>query len=166
MSHTEHLYVLFLLSIFQTSYSKPTLHCHCNQWRPSHKWKREILVFFLCIDTMIRLRCYIYLIQIFYFINRLIEHNLYWFFYITEKKVSLFYFGSKVVSMIRINLLSWKKWSRCLSLTDHLSTLFIISFFKHLIQDWLSDATATTTATYISDNGQSLFVLLVALIHS
>ena len=40
-------------------------------------------------------------------------------------------------------------WSRCMSLTKHFSTSFIISFFKQLIQNQLSNNTATVVAKVI-----------------
>ena len=47
-----------------------------------------------------------------------------------------------------------------------ISTLFIISFFSHLIQKQPSAATATAVAPVVSDNGKSLYVLFIASLHS
>ena len=53
-----------------------------------------------------------------------------------------------------------------MSLTDYLSTLFLISIFKHMIRNRLLTATATIITPVVIDNGQSSFVLFVVFIHS
>ena len=53
--------------------------CHCNCCRSSHKWQREIIVCFCCCtDKLIRLRRHNFPINLFYCMNRFLEHNIYW----------------------------------------------------------------------------------------
>ena len=59
--------------------------------------------------------------------------------------------------MILLFSLFGTTWIHCMSHTYYLSTLFLISFFKHLIWNWLSAATATVVAPVVSDKGQYLF---------
>ena len=78
------MYMRFLFSLFQTSDSKTTLCFRFNNSCSSLKWKKSIIVCFACfVDTLIRLRCYIDLINLFYFINNFLEQNHSCFFSIT-----------------------------------------------------------------------------------
>ena len=71
------IYIIFLF-LFQSSHLKPTLHCHCKLRHSSRKWQNAITVCFVrFVFTLIPLRCYIILINFFYIINCLIEHNIY-----------------------------------------------------------------------------------------
>ena len=98
------IYLHYFSFTFQTSDFKQSIHCHWKRCRWSSKQQRAIIICFVhCIDTMIRLCCYVYLINLFYFINHFLAHNLYWFHFCHIKEVKLFFsFRSKIVSIIRL----------------------------------------------------------------
>ena len=130
-SYWPFIYIIYHL-LFQTFDFKLTLSWHRNHCRSSHKWQMAIIVFFArCMDTLIWLHCYIFFINLFYFMNCSLEHNIYWFC-LYYRKVGMFF-----VSVFDLNLFIQFDWfyfskirSRCLSLTDHVSTLFLFTFSK------------------------------------
>ena len=85
--------IIYIISrfLFQSSYSKPTLCCHCNPCCSSCKQQREITVCFVrCVNTLIWLRCYIVLIDLFILSIILLNTISTGFVVITPKKSSLY----------------------------------------------------------------------------
>ena len=77
--------------------------------------------FFRCIDTLIQLCCYIFLINLFYFINHFLKHNHYWFLlYHTKWGMLILLFLLKFCLYNLNGSIFQKQWSCCTSLTDHL----------------------------------------------
>ena len=69
------------------------------------------------------------------------------FYFVTAKKeIFIFLFWSEICFLDLTDIIISKIRSRCLNLTDHLSVLFIILFFKQMIQNQLSSYTATIIA--------------------
>ena len=90
--HTDHIstwfYISFIIHLFWT----PKQWYQCNLSRSSHKWQRAIIdCLVCCITTVIRLRCYIVPINLFYIINCFSNTISTCFVAITAKKVSLIY---------------------------------------------------------------------------
>ena len=102
MSYRPFIYI-FLCFHFKISDWKPTLRFYYNHRCSSRKWQHAIF-FVWWIDTVIRLRCYIVLINVFYFINIFLENNLYWFRWYHRKEGIFLCPGTKVVSTIRLFL--------------------------------------------------------------
>ena len=100
------LTIIYIIShfLFQKYNSKSTLFWYCNLRCSSRKYKQEIIVCFVCcIATLIWLHCYIFLNNLFYFINFFLEHNLYWFLrYCRKEGKFVFCFGTELVSTIRL----------------------------------------------------------------
>ena len=147
MSLTNHLSTIFIISFFKNlvwnrlsavnaTYVVPVVSDNRQPW---------FVFFIVLIHSCNYISTYI---QLTYFILSIVFLNTIstGFVVITEKKVSLSFFVLKVVSKIWLVLLSRKTWSRCLILTDHLSTLFVVYFFKNLVQNRLSAATVTVVA--------------------
>ena len=142
---------------FKISDRKPTLCLYYNHRCSSRKWQHAIF-FVWWIDTVIRLRCSIFLINFFYFINICLEHNLYWFCWYHSKEGIILCPGTKVISTIRLFLF----FIYIKSLHEShlsLSTLFLILLFKHPVWKRLSTSAATIIAPVISDKYKSLFFL-------
>ena len=76
--HSNHLYKLFLISFFRNLIQNGLYSDTATVVAPVVSYKGQSSFFFRCIDTLIQLQCYIFLINLFYFISHLLEHNLYW----------------------------------------------------------------------------------------
>ena len=94
-SYWPFIYIISHL-LFQKYMWKPTLYWHCKHCSFSCKGLWAIIVCFVSFIKLMQFCSYIYSINLFYFINRLIEHNLYWFFSVTAKKVSLFFLWGNI----------------------------------------------------------------------
>ena len=165
-SYWPFIYIISHL-LFQKYMWKPTLYWHCKHCSSSCKGLWAIIVCFVSfIDKLMQFCSYIYSINLFYLSIAWLNTISTGFFLSQQRRWVYFFSGATFVSAIWMILLSQNIWSRCMILTDHLSTLFFISFFNHIIWNRLSTDTVTAVAPVKIDNGQSLFILFVASIHS
>ena len=160
-SYWPFIYMIFNF-IFQTSDYKSTFFCHCNHHCSSRKRQWEIIISFArFINTIIWLGCYIYSIKLFYFINRLLKHNLYWFCRYQRKEGICFFEGEQNLFpqfdffFHNINSLYESYWP--------FIYIIFFSLFKQIISNQLSADTTTVVFPVISDNRQSLFFYLLHL---
>ena len=85
--------------LFHASDYKPAIRCHYNLCSSICKWQQSIILCFVCcIDTLIQLWCYKYSINLFYFINIFLKHNLCRFL---KKRKFNFWFGEEFISTNR-----------------------------------------------------------------
>ena len=155
MSHIYHYLHYFSFYFSNIQFETNSVYCHCNRRYSRLKWVQVIIVCVVCcITTVIWLRSYIFLINLFYIINRLIKQNLYRFFHYSNKEGKfIFCYGAKLDPKIRLILfLDYLKllYEYYLSL----STLFIIFLFIRLIQNQLSAATVTIVTPVLGKRGQ------------
>ena len=109
VSYLPLIYIDFCL-LFQKSDLKLTLHCHCNRCCFVLKWQISIIVCFVCcIDTLIRLRHYIYSIQLFILSTIFSDKISTGFVSITAKKVSLFSVSERKLVLWLYCLFFWFK---------------------------------------------------------
>ena len=96
--------------------------------------------------------------DLFYIINHSLKHNIYWFFCYRIKEGKFFF---REIFFLQFNW--YYLFIYIKSMFESylpLSTLFLISYFNHMIWNQLSAATATVVTPVVRDNGQLLKMFL------
>ena len=163
MSLTEHSSTLFIISFLKHMVQNPLLRCQYNLCQHICKWKRAIIVCFVCcIDTLIPYG--VTYIRLMYFILSIIWSNKISTDFITITAIVFVFFKC---CFCEFNSIYYFKNIKSL-IESYWPFIYIINhfLFKHLIQNWLSTVTETVVTPVVSDKEQQLFVLFVALINS